>query len=388
MGRVSHFVRRYGFDALILVGALAAATEVALLKEPRRTPAQHPEVAVPAVGIMVLLLLARRRFPFGAPAAAWLGAATLSFLDGRLVAILSMVFLTGLVAAFLLGTLRDPLKQQAGLAVVLGSAAVTIANDPAHDASDLLITPALFGIAWLGGAMVRQRGAEADAARERALHAERERESAARIAVAEERIRIARELHDIVAHTVSVMVLQVGAVRHNLPATRAADKEALEAVEQTGRGALTEMRRLLGAMRQDGQRLALTPQPGLDNLDALVDDVVRAGLSVHVHVEGDRVPLPRALDLSAYRIIQEALTNTLKHARASTAAITIRYDAAALEVAVRDDGVGVHGTDGVGHGLVGISERVKLYGGQMSTGNVAGGGFLIRTRLPLSNERP
>ncbi len=159
-------------------------------------------------------------------------------------------------------------------------------------------------------------------------------------------------------------------------------------MERTGRGALTEMRRLLGAMRQDGQRLALTPQPGLDDLDALVQDVVRAGLPVHVHIEGDRLPLPRAVDLSAYRIIQEALTNVLKHARASTAVVTIRYDAETLEVAVRDDGVGSQGVDVVGHGLVGIRERVNIYGGEISTENVPGGGFVVRTRLPLMSERP
>ena len=235
MSRVSRLVRRYGFDALIVLGAAAAALEVALLKEPLRTPAQYPFVAVPAIAVMVLLLLGHRRLPFGAPAAVWLVATTLSFLDGRLVAILSTVFLTGVVAAFLLGTLRDPLKQKVGLVLVLGGAALIVYNDPGHDPSDLVLTPVLFGIAWVGGFAVRQRAAEADAARERAASAERERETAARIAVAEERIRIARELHDIVAHAVSVMVLQVGAVRHGLAATQAADKDALQRVEQTGR---------------------------------------------------------------------------------------------------------------------------------------------------------
>lgn len=380
-------MRRYGFDAVIVLGAIAAALEVALLKEPLRTPAQHPFFAVPAIALMVLLLLGRRRFPFGATAAVWLVATTLSFLDGQLVAILSTVFLAGVVSAFLLGTLRDPLKQKVGLAVVLGGAALIVYNDPSHDASDLVLTPVLFGIAWVGGFAVRQRAAEADAARERAAHAEREREISARMAVAEERIRIARELHDIVAHAVSVMVLQVGAVRHNLPATHAADKEALEAVEQTGRSALAQMRRLLGAMRQDGQRLALTPQPGLDNLDSLVEDVVRAGLAVDMHVEGAPVPLSRAIDLSAYRIIQEALTNVLKHARAGKAEVTIRYTPDALEMAVVDDGRGFQRADGVGHGLVGIRERVKIYDGEISTEDVPEGGFVLRVRLPLRSDR-
>jgi signal transduction histidine kinase len=387
VSRIALLARRYGFDALITVGALLAALEVTLLDDPLRAPHTAPWLAAPAAALVVLLLLARRRFPFGAPAALWLLAATLSFLDGHLVVAAGTVFLAGIAAAFLLGTASDPVQEKIGLAVVLGGAALIVFNNPNHTSSALLLNPALFGAAWFGGFALRQRAAEFEAAQERATHAERDREIAARIAVAEERIRIARELHDIVAHAVSVMVLQVGAVRHNLPPAQTADREALHGVEQAGRGALTEMRRLLGAMRHDGQRLALTPQPGLDNLDALVADVVRAGLPVQVHVEGDRGPLARAVDLSAYRIVQEALTNVLKHAHADNAEVTIRYDPDALEIAVRDDGRGATSVDGVGHGLVGIRERVKLFDGDMSAENADGGGFLLRTRLPLGGER-
>ena len=158
--------------------------------------------------------------------------------------------------------------------------------------------------------------------------------------MAEERARIARELHDIVAHAVSVMVLQVGAVRHRLPDSLAEDGEALRGVEQTGRTALAEMRRLLGAMRREGDDLELAPQPGLDGLDALLDEVGRAGLPVRLHVDGEPVPLPRALDLSAYRIVQEGLTNALKHAHASHADVIVRYRPDELRIEVRDDGDG------------------------------------------------
>jgi signal transduction histidine kinase len=229
---------------------------------------------------------------------------------------------------------------------------------------------------------------QAEDAEERALRAEREREAAARLAVAEERARIARELHDIVAHSVSVIVLQVGAVRHKLPPSLEEDKEALEGVERTGRAALTEMRRLLGAMRRDGQDPELAPQPGLDSLESLLEEVGRAGLPVRLHVDGDRVPLPRAIDLSAYRIIQEGLTNALKHARATQADVTVRYGSDELELEVRDDGRGLTSTDGLGHGLVGVRERVKIYGGEMSTGTANGGGFVLSTRLPLGGDRP
>ena len=187
---------------------------------------------------------------------------------------------------------------------------------------------------------MRERAAQAEAAEVRAAQAERERDAAARIAVAEERTRIARELHDIVAHAVSVMVLQVGAVRHGLPAALAGDRDALRGVEQVGRTALTEMRRLLAAMRLDGDEAALMPQPGLDNLRSLVDEIGRAGLPVVLNVGGQPVPLPRAVDLSAYRIAQEGLTNALKHARATKAELALDYRPGELQIDVRDDGVG------------------------------------------------
>ena len=155
--------------------------------------------------------------------------------------------------------------------------------------------------------------------------AERDREVAARIAVAEERARIARELHDVVAHAVSVMVLQVGAVRHRMPASDTENREALGNVEQAGRAALAEMRHLLDAMRREGDEVELVPQRGLGDLDALVDEVRASGLEVQVKVLGEPTVLPSTLDLSAYRIVQEALTNTLKHARARRADVAIAY---------------------------------------------------------------
>jgi signal transduction histidine kinase len=184
-----------------------------------------------------------------------------------------------------------------------------------------------------------------------------------------------------------VMVLQVGAVRHRLPQSLTEDKEALTDVEKAGRAALAEMRRLLGAMH-DGQDVELAPQPGLDSLDALLERVGRAGLPVRLHVEGDTVSLPPAVDLSAYRIVQEGLTNSLKHAGASTADVTVRYRVEDLELEVRDNGVGSTSSDGLGHGLVGIHERVKIYGGQMSAGLGQEGGFVLKVSLPLEGHRP
>jgi len=384
MSRLWPFARRHGFDVLIVITAVESALEVAFRDNPGRSPQTTLWFAVPAVAGGVLLLLGRRRFPFGAPAIFWLGAAVVSFLDGRLVVFTYGIELAGFAAALLLGNVRSAEQARAGLAIVVGGAAIIAYNDPNHTPGELVFIPLLFAIAWLVGFALRGHAVQAEAAEARASQAEREREAVARLAVAEERARIARELHDIVAHAVSVMVLQVGAVRHRLPDELADDRDALRDVEGAGRAALTEMRRLLGAMRRDGDGVELTPQPGLGSLEPLLDEVRHAGLAVDLHIEGERVPLPHAIDLSAYRIVQEGLTNALKHANASHADVVVRYRPDELRIDVRDDGHGPSTSDGLGHGLVGIRERVKLYGGEMNAGAANGRGFVLSTRLPLA----
>jgi signal transduction histidine kinase len=385
MSRLRAFLRRHGFDALIALAAVGGMVEVAL-KDTPEGPSTTRWFTVPAIALVVLPLLARRRYPFAAPAAVWLVAAACSFVDGRLIGSTVVASIAGMVAAFLLGNLRNDTKARVGLAIVLGAAATIVYNKPDHAPGELVFIPVLFAIGWLAGFALRERAAQAEEAEERALAAERQRESAARLAVAEERARIARELHDVVAHSVSVMVLQVGAVRHRLPQELAEDRDALTDVEQAGRSALAEMRRLLGAMH-DGGDADLAPQPGLDSLDALVERVGRAGLPVRLQVEGDAVPLPRAVDLSAYRIVQEGLTNSLKHANASRADVTVRYEPGGVQLEIRDDGVGSGTSDGLGHGLVGVGERVKIYGGEMNAGTAPEGGFVLRARLPIEGQR-
>ena len=374
---------------LIALAALESALEVALRNDPSREPRTALWFAVPAAAIVVLPLLWRRRFPFAAPAMVWLLGAALSFVDGRLVVFTVGVFVAGMASSFLLGNVADAVQARVGLAIVIGGAAIVVYNDPSHAVGEFVFIPVLFAIAWLAGFALRERAAQAEAAEERAAQAEREREAAARIAVAEERARIARELHDIVAHAVSVMVLQVGAVRHRLPDAVAEDREALRGVEQAGRTALAEMRRLLGAMRRDGEDLELAPQPGLDGLDVAAGrgraaPAFRCGCTSGASPSRCR----RAIDLSAYRIVQEGLTNTLKHAHASQADVLVRYGSDELQIEVRDDGDGSATDDGLGHGLVGVRERVKIYGGEMSTGAATGGGFVLSTRLPLDGDRP
>jgi signal transduction histidine kinase len=383
--RISHLAREYWFE--LLIGALAVAAILDLILSPG-APSTSLWFAVPAVAVLMLPLFTRRWFPFGAPAAYWILATALSFVDGVLIPSIESLFPVGLASAVLLGNLRDARQAWTGLAIVLAGITTVVYNIPGHATTELILIPVDFGIAWAAGFALRMRGEQAEAAEIRAAQAEREREAASRIAVAEERARIARELHDIVAHAVSVMVLQIGAVRHKLPQALEEDKDALRGVEQAGRSALAEMRRLLGAMRHDGEDLELTPQPGLDGLDSLLEEVGRAGLPVRLHLDGDRFPLPRAIDLSAYRIIQEGLTNALKHAHASHADVTVQYGSNELQIEIRDDGRGTSTTDGPGHGLVGMRERVKIYGGEMTTGSASGGGFVVNTRLPLSGERP
>ena len=386
MSRIGYLARAHGFDVLIVVLTAAAILELAVRRDAADAPRSTLWFAVPAIAVTAATLFGRRRFRFAAPAAYWVLAAALSFVDGRLFPFSSSVFALGMATSYLLGNVRDAFKARVGLAVVLGCAAIVVYNKPGHSKGELVFIPLLFGICWLAGFALRERAQEAEAAEARAAEAEREREVAARIAVAEERARIARELHDVVAHAVSVMVLQVGAVRHKLPDSLGEDREALEGVERAGRSALAEMRRLLSAMRRDEDALELAPQPGVDGLDALVQEVRRAGLPVELHVEGARLTLPPAIDLSVYRIAQEGLTNALKHARASRAELALRYDPGAVRIEIRDDGEGRSAADGLGHGLVGIRERVKIYGGDMSAGAVEGGGFVLSARLPLVRD--
>jgi signal transduction histidine kinase len=389
MSRTAHFLSSRGLDLMIVLTAGVTAVGTTL-----RDDLDHrsgPLFILGFVGISaaVLVLLARRKLPFAAPALTWLICPGLSFVDGQLVVNGAGILVAGMGAAVLLGAQREASLSRVGLAIVVAGSLIVVRNGPDSSTDDLISVPAMFAIGWVVGWALRERTVRSEAAEERARRAEQERESAARVAVAEERGRIARELHDVVAHAVSVIVLQVGAVRHRMPAANAADREALLNVEEAGRTALAEMRRLLNAMREDGDAAELSPRPGLGDLDRLVHDVGAAGLSVSLRVVGDPVPLAPGLDLSAYRIVQEGLTNSLKHSGAASAEVTVAYEPDELVLAVRDHGEGaLGGSDRPGHGLVGIRERVKIYGGDMFAGPAPGGGFLVRARLPRGGRVP
>ena len=383
MHRLRVFLLEHGLDAIIV--CLAAAAALTIVTHTGSTGTDDVGVVFHAVAVVVmsLALTLRRRAPFAIPAGTWLSSATLSIVDGSLIAGQAPLSIVGMIAAVLLGDLKDHRQARAGLAVVVASAATVAYQDPTHTAGDLFFIPGLFAAGWLVGFTLHLRTEQAEAAEERAARAEWQRRNEGRVAVAEERARIARELHDIVAHAVSVMVLQVGALRHRLPVEDVTSQETLRNVEEAGRDALTEMRRLLEAMRRDGDPLDLAPQPGLGGIAALLDTVRAAGLDTDLHVHGEAVDLPPGLALSAYRIAQEGLTNVMKHAHTDHAEVHLRYSTDGLELEVLDAGDGPVATDDLGHGLVGVRERVALYGGSMTAGPTETGGFALRARLPL-----
>jgi signal transduction histidine kinase len=205
-------------------------------------------------------------------------------------------------------------------------------------------------------------------------------------AAAKERARIAHELHDLVAHSVSEMVVQASGVRCSLTEDQERERDALRSIERIGREALTEMRRMLGVLPGGGddQMTELAPQPGLAYLDRLITNVQSAGLPVTLHVEGERPAVPIGIDLSAYRIVQEGLANALTHANCAHADVTVRYAGDVIEVEIADDGSSVDGAGrSEGESLAGMRERVALYGGKLETGPRAGGGYLVRAQLPV-----
>jgi signal transduction histidine kinase len=248
----------------------------------------------------------------------------------------------------------------------------------------LLINFVLYCAMWALGAALGSGRRRAKELLERTAELERERGENARRAVFDERVRIARELHDVVAHHVSMMGVQAGAARVVIGRDPVRAKQALASIERSSRQAVLELHRLLGFLRQAGDPDALAPQPGLGQLPGLAATMSGADLTVEVRVEGDERPLPATVDVSAYRIVQEALTNTLKHSGGSRACVQLRYRPDELEVEIIDDGPGqvASSSPSGGLGLIGMRERASLHGGQLSAGRVAGGGFSVCVKLP------
>ncbi|GAA0798206.1 hypothetical protein Sya03_47940 [Spirilliplanes yamanashiensis] len=287
-----------------------------------------------------------------------------------------------MISAYTLGSLFPPpgrdratrLRAGAGAALLAAQALSYWTLDPTDPMAAFLFPAAPYGLGIAVAAQARRLGEAAEA-----QAAVRERQ--ARAAVTEERVRLARELHDLVAHSVTVMVVQAGAVRRRLDAGLPVDPELLRGIEEAGRDAVGELRRTLGLLRGEG---APDAPAGLDRLDELVAQVREAGLAVTVRRTGEPVPLLPAVDVSAYRIVQEALTNVLKHAGPASVTVGIGYGPRGLELTVEDDGRPAAAPHGGGQGLIGMRERVGMFGGELSAGPRDGGGFAVRARLPVA----
>jgi signal transduction histidine kinase len=319
----------------------------------------------------------RRRAPLAATAVVAVGfsvqtvAGQAEVLGGFVAAIL----ITYAVAAH-----EDRRGALVGALLVVVGVVLSALYDPANRSfADTFGNLFLFAVVWTLGRAVRSRQRRVDVAERTAA----EREEQARTAVQDERTRIARELHDVVAHSVSVMVLHAGVARRLLRDDPDRVVEPLRLVEETGRQALAEMQRLLGVLRENGARAALAPQPGLDDVPELAEQLRRSGLRVELRVDGEPQRLPAGVGLAAYRIVQEALTNALKHAGPATASVGISYRPHQVELDVVDDGRGRGIGIGTGHGLVGMRERALLYGGQIEAGPLEAGGFRVRAVLPV-----
>jgi signal transduction histidine kinase len=374
--------REYWFDLLVVAGLAAWVVDAAISVHRSDGPKGPLWFDVLAILAFTTPFLVRRRYPGGTLVAIAIAIALASFVDGRLLTHPFVSFLFALAICFRWGMRPARLQSVAGLVLTVGVAALVTVNDPKGKVGDFVWDVITFTVAWVIGFAVGDKYREVDEAKERAALAEREREERARRAVADERARIARELHDVVGHSVSVMTVQASAVRRLLEADQERVGEALQVVEQTGREALAEMRRMVGVLRHAEDGPALAPQPSLEQLERLVEHTRNAGLPVDLRVEGDPVQLPTGIDLTAYRLVQEGLTNAIKHAGANRAEVLVRYAAGHVELTVSDDGCGEGDGGGGGHGLVGMRERVSVYGGKLEAGSRPEGGFRLRARLP------
>ncbi|HLZ31541.1 MAG TPA: histidine kinase [Chloroflexota bacterium] len=377
-----------GLDPRVLDGLLAVALSVAAGAQLLAVEPGNFRRLVPVVGTCLPLVL-RRRYPLVGHA---LQVACAVLTQRQPVSASLLAIFIGVYSVAVYSRWRVPYL----IWLVIGAAALGFEfpdSSPSMPAWALLLVGG-FGV-WLAGSAVRDHQLRGDMLEERALRLERERELSTRVALADERQRIARELHDVVAHSVSVMVVQTGAARTLL--ARAPDQAAiaLQSVERSGREALGELRNLLGLLTEADAEPALAPQPGLGQLDRLVERVGQAGLQIDLQIGGTPRELPPGLDLTAYRILQEALTNALKYAGGARTQVKVEFGEHELTLEVLDAGVPLPNGNGQpatlgtsraaesGRGLLGMQQRVAVYGGQLEAGRRPEGGFAVRARLPL-----
>ena len=371
-------------DALLAAAALLEmGAEVALL-----TPLEgwRRVAGIGVVAMIAAAVLLRRRLPFAAIALAFGGFMAADRFGDAMIDHTAGPFFAIVFVTYSAGTVLEGRRLIAG--ALLATALLAISLDPSE--SDAPVANAIFSTVFvvaapmLFGQLMVNRSRLHGALRAKTHDAEAQRRAEAAAAVLEERTRIAGELHDVVAHALSAMTVQAGGARRLAVKDPDRARAAFATVEGTGREALTELRRLLGVLRDPGEPGPRDPQPGVAQLEPLVEVVRRAGLPVDVRVEGAGRPLPPGVDLSAYRIVQEALTNTVKHAGPARASVLLRYGERHLDVEVVDDGRGPRNGAPAGHGLAGMRERTALLGGELDVGRGPGGGFAVRARLPLA----
>jgi signal transduction histidine kinase len=373
-------LRRHFFDALVVLLVVTAEIKVWIV------PGEGPKaVFIVASLLWTLPLLLRRRLPFAAPVLCFAVQAGSAFADPTIGA-----ETTGLVAFLLafwvVGAHNERTQAIAGTAIGFACMAVLVRVDERLGLEEAISGILLGGFVALIAYALQQRTKRAAELEERAASLERERERTERAAMAAERRRIARELHDVIAHSVTLMTVQAGAARLLLEGDPKRALEPVSSVEETGRLALAELRRLLGILHAEpGEgEVSLAPQPGLARIGDLLTGARRAGLPVELEVAGERRVLPPGIDLTAYRIVQEALTNAHKHGGPTRARVFLHYRSEALELEVTTDGaIAPNGGDGSGHGLVGMRERVALYDGTFEAGPRAQGGYAVRALLPV-----
>jgi len=376
VSRLRIAVARWGDVAL--AAALTVFVQVGIWTDDGYLTGNTTFLAVTSL-FMTAPLAWRRRFPFGVTVVVS-GAIAVQVIVERGAHPPDGPFLAWIVTSYSVAAHADLRRALAGGALLI----VAVDLWAYRTGDDLVFIPVILAGFWIAGRVVRSRNLLAAALAERTRELELEREERAKLAVAEERARIARELHDVVSHTLGVIVVQAGAERISSSAGSA--HETLESIERSGREALGEMGRLVGMLRADEAEERM-PQPGLARLDEVVERVREAGIDVQVVVEGEPRTLAAGVDVSAFRIIQEALTNTVRHSKSSRAQVLLRWEPTALEIQVADDGVGAPAESaprGGGHGLVGIRERVALFGGVLATGRSDLGGYLLTARLPFS----
>jgi signal transduction histidine kinase len=351
--------------------------------------AQGQYLTIPFVFGLVIPIIFRRTYPIAA-------FATAVAVGGAQVLLGIPVNVIDLAVVMLLYTLAAYRPRRAsitGLAICLVGSAVAVARwgpprlgllEWIMVGSIMFAGPSL--IAWVMGDSMRYRRAYYASLEDRAARLERERDAQAQVAAAAERARIARELHDVIAHNVSVMVVQADGASYAMDSSPERARQALAAIAATGRQALAEMRRMLGVLRNDDSGTGVVPLPGIGQLGELLQQTRDSGLAVSFTVQGVPASLPGGLALAAYRIVQESLTNTRKHGGpAASARVLLRYCEDVLVLRITDDGYGAAAaTDGAGHGLTGMRERVALYNGTLQAGPLPGGGYQVAARLPVT----